>query len=299
MPGTNWVQLLNQARQAITTINKIKGMVNGLNDLNFSSLMSQVGLDSLSQLSSLANVSDSMLSGLATLSSLPSMNPAQLSTISEITGVAQDVLQQVSQGILPEGFDSNQLNELVNSMSTVSGLSQTIEHLSGVATGAGKAELTPELVQQALVAAGGSLPGLPSPMGTTLADATALLNTIQGVQQKLGGSLNSVGSAISGLFPSNDLSFDNISPDVWNSVGVDPASVASEINSLLTGSQSALSSLSSSSQMLGSLTGTQLFDLTSGIYNIQNIQARINRVVNFQTQITGMLSQIGISGFTI
>jgi len=295
MPGTNWVDLIQKAKTAMENVNKIKSMVNGLNDLNFDSLMAQVGLDDLAGLDALSGIADSIQDGLSVLSNLPSMNGAQLGMLSSLTGVPEDVLNAVASGEIPDGFSTDDLNELVNSVSTMSGIGDTVQYLSDYASELGETELSTEVIQQALEQAGGSLPGLPASMGTTTQDAQALLDTVQNIQQSLGGSLNQIGSSISGLFPADTMSVDTLSPDILESVGVDPNALADEVSNLLGGTTGATSSLDSVNDMLEGLGSTQLTDLTSSIYNIKNIEARIARVKNFKTQIVNVLGGVGVS----
>ena len=295
MPGTNWIDLIKKGKVMLDNINKIKGMIGGLNDLNFDSLMAQVGLDDLaSQIPALQRLSDSITNGLSMVSNLSSMNVAQIGLLSSISGVPQSVLNTVASGGIPDGFTQSDLNNLVNSLGSTSGIGSTVEYLSGYASQNGQTELSAEMIQQALVENGGSLPGLPTTMGTSLQDAEALLGSIQNIQQTLGGSLNQIGSSISGLFPSDTMSVGNVPSDLFESVGVDSSQLSSDVTNMLTGSQSATSSLDNVSSMLGGLGSGQLMDLTSGIYNIQNIQARIQRMLVWKTHLTTLLSSIGL-----
>jgi hypothetical protein len=295
MAGVNWVDLIKKAKTAMDTLNQVKGMVNALNDLNFESLAMGLAGDMLSQLPSLAGISPTTLNGLSTVSQLAGMNPAQQSLISNLTGATPDVISSLASGNVPSGMSTDQLNGLVTSMGSLAGMGSMTTFLSDYATSQGATELTPELTQQAVASVNGNVPGMPSPVGTTLEDATALLGTVNTIQQQLGGSLNSIGSSLSSIFPSGDVAVGNISPTLLSSVGIDPSAFSSDVSSLLGGATGAASSLSSAASALGGLGSDQLADLTSSIYNMQNIQARIQRTILFQLNLTSVLSPLGIS----
>lgn len=348
MAARNWIDLLLKAKKMVDNINRIKGMISAINDLNMSEMAMKMGKDQINQIPSLnkgnsgnpgssltrsnsASSSDAIVAGLSTISSINGMNEVQVAVLSNITGISSDILLNLAMGDVPQNSTPESLNELTLSLGNLSGMGDTVSHLSEFTANLGKTDLTPEIVQSALVERGGLLPGMPSAMGQTLQDAKALFSAIEDLQRKVGGAVTNTSSTMSALFPTGTLSADTLHPDILESVGIDPSKFQTEVRDFFTGGQTALSpppnsntgtqqfsnanvmggnsdsasggsssgqagsSLTNVANSLTSLSLDQLSSLTSWMYSVQNIKARLMRVLTFQKILMQSFSKIGIS----